>query len=762
MAAPSDSHDTTTSVNNTATRIASPTQLVLEDLLRRSVILREDWDALSSPVREEIRRSNEVERLLAQLVQHQLLTGYQAGCIRTSKMSGLLFGNYRVLDKLGAGGMGVVFKAEHLFLRRTVALKVLPGPFEDDVQHLARFLVEIRSVARLQHPNIVAALDAGKTRGSELEPPNYYYFVMEYVPGEDLELQVRRKGPLAAATACNLVCQVASALAEAHRHNLIHRDIKPSNILVTPDGQAKLLDFGLARRFHDRHLTVPGTVLGSLDYMAPEQAGAGSGIDHRADIYALGGVLCWCLLGKPPFPTRETFAAELAARQTQLPPSLHGARPDLPAELDLVVARMMALRPEDRYPTAQAVMNALLPYLKDQRSGIRSQGSGVRSQETGTEGQASDKQPLPAPVQRVLIADDSGTSRLFCRAVLQQAGIVCDEVSDGKQALEAIEDKGYDLVLLDINMPEIMGPDVLRRMREQPPCPNLKVIMLSGEVSPDEMAELLAAGADDYLPKPPSAPQLLGRVKAALSHKEAQDRSDLLNRHLLAVNAELERSLRASAGDLAQSRNALLLALAELAELRAGQSGAHLLRLQRYSRVLAEEASALPAFAGQIDANFIDMLECCVPLHDIGLAALPDHILRKAGKFDHEERLIMQTHTTLGADMLQGIARKHRFALTLLQMAADIARHHHECYDGKGYPDRLEGNAIPLSARITALGDVYDALRSPRPHRPALAHLLAVELMTEGSPGRFDPQLLQIFERCAPRFERIMRETLEH
>ena len=125
----------------------------------------------------------------------------------------------------------------------------------------------------------------------------------------------------------------------------------------------------------------------------------------------------------------------------------------------------------------------------------------------------------------------------------------------------------------------------------------------------------------------------------------------------------------------------------------APETGAHLLRLQRYARCLAEEANALPAFAGQIDANFIDMLECCVPLHDIGQAALPDHILRKAGKLDHEERLIMQTHTTLGADILQGIARKHRFALTLLQMAADIARHHHEGYDGRGYPDRLEGNA---------------------------------------------------------------------
>jgi response regulator RpfG family c-di-GMP phosphodiesterase len=243
--------------------------------------------------------------------------------------------------------------------------------------------------------------------------------------------------------------------------------------------------------------------------------------------------------------------------------------------------------------------------------------------------------------------------------------------------------------------------------------------------------------------------------------KDAQDRSELLNRHLLAVNAELERGLRSSAGDLAEARNSLLLALAELAELRAGQPSSHLLRLQKYSRLLAEEASTMPAFAGQIDANFIAMLVCCAPLHDLGLAALPDHILRKTGKFDHDEKLIMQTHTTIGADILQGIGRQHRSALAILQMAADIARHHHEAWDGTGYPDRLSGTAIPLSARIVAFADVYDALRSRRPHRPPLGHHFAVELITEGSPGRFDPHLLTAFRHCVAQFDRISREVLD-
>ena len=564
---------------------------------------------------------------------------------------------------------------------------------------------------------------------------------MEYVAGEDLDQRVRRAGALPPAETCHLICQIASALEEAHRHDLIHRDIKPSNILVTPEGQAKLLDFGLARQYHDRRITQPGTVIGSLDYMAPEQAGADAGVDHRADIYALGGTLYWCLTGKAPFPPRTTLAEEIAARQTQQPPSLRRLRPDLPVELDAVLARMMALRPEDRYPTSQGVMSALLPFLGEQKA------AGAASRTTMI---------VPGPaarasrVHQVLIADDSNTSRMFCRLALDHESIACDEAANGKRALEAVRAKAYDLVLLDINMPEMTGPEVLRELRDRPPGPNLKVIMLSGGVSPDEMAELLAAGADDYLPKPPSIPQLVGRVKAALALKDAQDRSDMLNRHLLAVNAELERSLRASCGDMAQSRNALLLSLAELAELRAGKSAVHQVRLQRYCRCLAEEAAGLLAFAGQIDANFIDMLECCAPLHDIGQAALPDHILRKAGKFDLEERLIMQSHTTLGADILQGIARRHRSALALLQMAADIARHHHEAYDGTGYPDRLAGNAIPLAARIVALADVYDALRSSRSHRPALSHLLAVELMNTGSPGRFDPLLLEVFRALRP------------
>ncbi len=252
--------------------------------------------------------------------------------------------------------------------------------------------------------------------------------------------------------------------------------------------------------------------------------------------------------------------------------------------------------------------------------------------------------------------------------------------------------------------------------------------------------------------------QLRARVKSALRLKDAQDRSDVLNRELLALNGELEQAVEARDGELIRARNGLVLALAKLVEHRSAETGSHLLRLQRYCRVLAEEAGATPAFAALLDSNFIRTLEDCAPLHDIGKAALPDHVLNKPGPLDANERIVMQTHTTIGADTLREVARRHPFATGFLHMAIDIARHHHERWDGTGYPDRIAGADIPLAARLLALADVYDALRSKRVYKPGLSHTTAVMTMTEGSPGHFDPALLEVFRKIADQFDRIFRE----
>jgi response regulator RpfG family c-di-GMP phosphodiesterase len=342
---------------------------------------------------------------------------------------------------------------------------------------------------------------------------------------------------------------------------------------------------------------------------------------------------------------------------------------------------------------------------------------------------------------------------------LRSEGFECDEAVDGLDALEIAAAKPYDLVLLDVEMPQMRGDGVLRKLRENPPRPHLKIVMASGRASVEEMSNMLLVGADDFLVKPFSVVQLIARVKLALRLKDAQDRSESLANTLLGVNQQLEQNLRVRDGDLVDARNALTLAIAELVAYRGVETSSHLYRIQQYVRTMAQEASTLSFFAGKIDGVFIQMLEGTSPLHDLGMIGLPEYVFLKPGKLSDDERILMRSHTTVGADILQKVARKHRFAATFLQMAIDITRHHHERWDGKGYPDRLSDESIPLSARFVAIADVYDALRSRRPHKPALSHAAAVEVITESSHGHFDPALVHVFQTCASNLEVIFKNN---
>ncbi|QDU24339.1 HD domain-containing phosphohydrolase [Urbifossiella limnaea] len=365
------------------------------------------------------------------------------------------------------------------------------------------------------------------------------------------------------------------------------------------------------------------------------------------------------------------------------------------------------------------------------------------------------------PAHRVLIVDDQPDIRRLCRTVLAADGLVCEEVGSGPAAIAAAARRNYDLVLLDCDLPGCHGEEVLRSLRHNPPAPNLKVVMFSGTASGDDLSRNMLAGADDFLTKPFSTVQLRARVKAALRLKAAQDRSDRLNRSLLALNAELEGAVAVREGELTHARGGLVLALAKLIEHRSKETGAHLMRLQRYARVLAEAAAELPAFAPLIDPVFVRNLEDAAPLHDIGKAALPDGILNKPGPLTPEERARMQTHTTIGAETLQAVADEHPFALGFLQTAIDIARSHHERWDGTGYPDRLSAEAIPLAARVLAVCDVYDALRARRVYKPGMPHADAVAEIVERSPGHFDPALLTAFRSCADRMDMVFEEVGE-
>jgi response regulator RpfG family c-di-GMP phosphodiesterase len=597
---------------------------------------------------------------------------------------------------------------------------------------LERFFSDVRAVAELHHPNLAAVIDAGEAVGPDPRAPVLHYFVTEYIPGQDLQERVSAHGPLSPAEVRDLAHQLAGALVEAHGRKLVHGHIGPSKIRVRPEGQAVLLDFGLAGHFR-RRWAEPGG-LRNGPYTPPEQATDPTAADARTDIYRLGATLYWCLTARPP------SAAPGESR------SARALRPDCPAELDDIVARMLAPRPQERFPSAQALLRALLALLRRGEPGARH----VPRRPAGV-----------AQPPRVLIADDEPGIRLFCRYCLEAEGLQCEDAANGRAALDAFRAGPYDLVLLDIDMPELNGLEVCQLLRSTPTDPHLKIIMFSGRTSSDDLAQTLLTGADDSLVKPFTAVQLQARVQAALRLKLAQERTDVLNRQLLAVNRELERHLNARDSDLVQARNALVLALAKLAEYRDTDTGAHLLRLQSFSRRLAEAAARLPAFAGQIDANFIEMLACCAPLHDIGKVGLPDHILLKPGRLDPAERAVMQTHTVIGADTLREVARQHGFALVFLQTATDIARHHHERFDGKGYPDRLAGSAIPLAARLVAVADVYDAVRSRRVYKPAVPHADTVQLILEGFGGHFDPALLLPFRECAADFERIYSELAD-
>jgi putative two-component system response regulator len=266
-------------------------------------------------------------------------------------------------------------------------------------------------------------------------------------------------------------------------------------------------------------------------------------------------------------------------------------------------------------------------------------------------------------------------------------------------------------------------------------------------------------GADDYLAKPFHPRELLAKVQHAFQQKDALDRYDQLHRNLRSSNDQLEQSLVARDSDVRQAQNALLFAMAKMAESRDGETAGHLRRLQEYVHCLGKKAAENLSWSSIANPTFLQELRRCLPLHDIGKIAVPDQILQKPGVLDAAEHAQMERHTLIGYDILQSLAREHGNSLPFLGMAMAIVRSHHERYDGKGYPDHLQGDNIPEAARLAAIADVYDALRRRRHHKPALPHSQAVRQIVEGSPGQFDPFLLRTFAACEQEFERIFQEV---
>jgi eukaryotic-like serine/threonine-protein kinase len=293
-------------------------------------------------------------------VRDKVLTPFQARLLLQGKWKNFfLGGKYKVLEHLGTGGMGSVFLCEHRHMRRRVAVKILP-PAPGDPTHVQRIQREAQAVAMLDHPNIVRAFDLDRQGG-------LHFLVMEYIDGASLQYLVDSMGCLPIDRAVNYVAQSALGLQHAHENGLVHRDVKPSNLMLDWSGTVKLLDLGLARfaRTPD-NLTQVGdskTVLGTADYLAPEQARS-SNVDGRADVYALGAVAYFVLSGKPPFDG-GSVAQKLIRHQMEVPASVTDLRPDVPADLAAVVARMLAKDPATRPQSPKRLIAELRPWIVD-------------------------------------------------------------------------------------------------------------------------------------------------------------------------------------------------------------------------------------------------------------------------------------------------------------------------------------------------------------------------------------------------------------
>ncbi len=331
----------------------------------------------------------DAKAMAVRLVQQKKLTPWQARKLLAGRWRGFFIGNYKILEPLGQGGMATVFKAEHKVLRRSVALKVLPLEATSNQEAVDRFQREARAIAQLEHESIVQVYEIGQQGVA-------HFIVMEFVPGRKLSRLIEERGRLAASETAEVGYLTAIGLEHAVERGVIHRDIKPSNIIITPKGKVKILDMGLAMFSGDwadeaaakKDLTHAGEVLGTVDYVAPEQAKNSRSADTRSDIYSLGCALYQCLTGRVPFPDGSLVEKLLAHREDQ-PPPIQQFAADTPPPLIAVVNKMMAKRPEDRYQRPAEVAQALSPF----RASLSSLASAVTKTEPAAEARPQPSTP---------------------------------------------------------------------------------------------------------------------------------------------------------------------------------------------------------------------------------------------------------------------------------------------------------------------------------------------------------------------------------
>jgi putative two-component system response regulator len=345
---------------------------------------------------------------------------------------------------------------------------------------------------------------------------------------------------------------------------------------------------------------------------------------------------------------------------------------------------------------------------------------------------------------RVLAVDDDPRNVRLIEAMLKNDGYEVIAVTDGGQTLSEARRLHPDIILLDVMMPDVSGFDVTRLLKADAATKTIPVIMVTALDDRESRLRGLDAGAEEFLTKPVDRAELISRVRNLMRLKEF---NDFLARH----GQLLEKMVAERTAQLKGSYRDTVFTMMRAAEYRDDETGAHVQRISYYCRELAERMG--------MDDDYCELIFYASPMHDVGKIGIPDHILLKSGSFTPEEWALMQTHTTIGANILS------KGDSPYLRMGVEIARSHHEHWDGSGYPDKLVREQIPLAARVMQIADVYDALRSKRPYKPAFDHQKAMDIITKGDewtrPGHFDPAVLGAFVKAADTFAEIFKRQTE-
>lgn len=348
----------------------------------------------------------------------------------------------------------------------------------------------------------------------------------------------------------------------------------------------------------------------------------------------------------------------------------------------------------------------------------------------------------------ILIVDDSPDSIALLSAMLKSEYRVKVAIT-GREALDvALGDRPPDLILLDVVMPEMDGYETCRRLKRNPASAGIPVIFLTAKADVSDEERGFDLGAEDYITKPPSPPIVRARIRTHLRLKASRDFLEDKNEYL---EAEVRRRIE----EVSAIQDTAMVAMGSLAETRDNETGNHIRRTQAYMGLLAEELKDHPRFAAHLTPAARVSLVKSAPLHDIGKVGIPDAILKKPGKLTDAEYAVMKTHTSIGRDAILRAENGRASTASFLATAMEIAWSHHENWDGSGYPRGLTGDAIPVSGRLMAVADAYDALISERVYKRAFSHEETAEIISKGCGERFDPDVVAAFVRAADGFRRI-------